>query len=82
MILLSLNLPMLTQFNLGVKVNTTNHTTVTEIRCSENVIFSLVNVDILILLTYWFGLILFSGEEKEHMYNLAEKVIECCRPLH
>ena len=64
---------MLPQFNIGNDVNTTNGT-VREISCRSNVVVLLVVLDITVLITYWFGLILFSGEEKEYTLNLAEKV--------
>ena len=43
--------------------------------CSANEVASFIIFDILILLTYWFGVVLFSRDEKEYMFNLAEKVI-------
>ena len=69
------HLSMLVQFINNVIMNTTNDTTKREISCSENVVFISIFYDILILLTYWFGLILFSHNEKDSVFNLAEKVI-------
>ncbi|CAI8049368.1 hypothetical protein GBAR_LOCUS27194 [Geodia barretti] len=48
--------------------------TVREIVCTEHVISSFVFFDLLLLVTYWFGLYLFSRGETEYLSNLAEKV--------
>ena len=71
---LSLSLSLfLLQFNLGVFVNITNGTE-REVKCTDHLISTFVLLELLVWVTYWFGVFLFSRQETEYLITLAEKV--------
>ena len=68
------SLPPSLQFTPPKAFLNSKNETVREIVCTEHVISSFVFFDLLLLVTYWFGLYLFSRGETEYLSNLAEKV--------
>ena len=66
---------MLTQYTKHDSETNTSNTTTVKVTCGGSNLASFIIFDILILLTYWFGVILFSHNENEYMFTLAEKVI-------